>query len=66
MKLDSKSRDKSVYHYKRGTALAKKGENDQAILYFDKALEINPRFVEAYCNRGLVEIPSVLIIILTS
>ena len=46
-------RDKSVYHYKRGTALAKKGEHDQAILCFDKALEINPRFVEAYCNRGV-------------
>jgi tetratricopeptide (TPR) repeat protein len=46
-------RDKSVYHYKRGTALGKKGEHDQAILCFDKALEINPRFVEAYCNRGV-------------
>ncbi|HUU17983.1 MAG TPA: tetratricopeptide repeat protein [Sedimentisphaerales bacterium] len=30
-------RDKSVGHFKRGTALAKKGENDQAILCFDKA-----------------------------
>jgi len=46
-------RDKSVGHYKRGTAHANKGEHDRPILCFDKALEINPRFVEAYCNRGV-------------
>lgn len=37
-------RNISVYHYKYETALGKKGEYDQAILCFDKALEINPRF----------------------
>ena len=46
-------RDKSVGHYKRGTAHAKKGEYDQAILCFDKAIKINPRFAKAYCNRGI-------------
>ena len=44
-------RDKSVDHFKRGTALVKKGEHDQAILCFDKAIKIKPRFAEAYCNR---------------
>jgi len=46
-------RDKSVDHYKRGTVLEKKGEHDQAILCFDKAIKIKPRFAEAYCNRGI-------------
>ena len=46
-------RDKSVDHYKRGTAHAKKGEPDQAISYLNKAIEINPRHAGAYYNRGL-------------
>jgi Flp pilus assembly protein TadD len=33
---------------------AKKGHYDRAIALFSKALEINPRYAEAYNNRGIV------------
>jgi tetratricopeptide (TPR) repeat protein len=47
------SRDKSVDHYNRGTADLKRGEYDQAISEFTKAIEISPGFAAAYGNRGL-------------
>ncbi len=37
----------------KGTAHLEKGEYDQAISEFNKALEINPRDANAYFNRGL-------------
>ncbi len=37
----------------RGTAYARKGQYDQAISDFNKALEINPRDAPAYNNRGI-------------
>ncbi len=40
-------------YLKRGLAYAKKGQYDQAISDFTKALEINPRYAYAYNNRGL-------------
>ena len=39
-------------YYNRGTVYYEKGEYDQAILCFDKAIRINPWFAEAYCSRG--------------
>jgi tetratricopeptide (TPR) repeat protein len=39
--------------YYQGTKLLEKGQYDQAITYFDKAIEINPRYAEAYNNRGI-------------
>ncbi|KKQ79541.1 MAG: hypothetical protein UT02_C0032G0003 [Parcubacteria group bacterium GW2011_GWC2_38_7] len=36
----------------KGIGYAKQGEYDQAILNFNKALEINPKHAEAYINRG--------------
>jgi len=39
--------------YNQGTELLKKGQYDQAIANFDKAIEINPRYAEAYNNRGI-------------
>jgi len=41
-----------VYH-SRGVAYARKGELDKAIADFDKAIELDPNFEEAYCNRGV-------------
>ncbi len=41
-----------VAYNNRGLAYAKKGQYDQAISDFTKALEINPRFTAAYYNRG--------------
>ena len=45
-------RDKSIDHIKRGNDHLNKGESDQAISEFTKAIEINPGFAKAYNNRG--------------
>jgi len=39
-------------YYNRGTALAKRGDYQQAIGDYDKVIEINPTYKEAYNNRG--------------
>ena len=36
----------------QGIAFGKEGQYDQSIAFFNKAIEINPRFAEAYNNRG--------------
>ena len=46
------SRDAEFYN-NRGMVYRDKGQYDQAISDFNKALEINPRFVRAYNNRGI-------------
>ena len=47
----TESRDAEFY-YNRGLAYAKKGQYDQAISDYTRALEINPRDAGAYKNRG--------------
>jgi Tfp pilus assembly protein PilF len=47
------SRDAKFYN-NRGIAFAEKGQYEQAISDFNKALEINPRYNKAYNNRGIV------------
>ena len=39
-------------YYNRGSNYMTRGEYDQAILCFDKAIKMNPEFALAYCNRG--------------
>jgi len=46
-------KDAEVY-YNRGVAYVEKGENDQAVAGFTKAIEINPRFAKAYYYRGVI------------
>jgi len=46
-------RDRFADYYNRGIDHLKKGEYDQAISCFDKALEINPRHADAYNNRTI-------------
>ena len=41
----------SAYH-DRGNAYGELGKREEAILDFDKAIELNPNFVKAYNNRG--------------
>ena len=38
---------------KLGISYGKKGQYDQAIFYFNKALYINPKLAVVYYNRGL-------------
>lgn len=45
--------DPNAYNI-RGAALGKAGRYDDAIADFNRALQINPRFAQAYANRGLV------------
>ena len=46
-------RDKSANHYyHRGSDYMIAEEYDQAILCFDKAIKMNPRFAMAYFERG--------------
>ncbi len=46
-----KSRE-SWFYYKMGSAYLQKREFDQAILLFNKSLETNPEYAEAYISRG--------------
>jgi tetratricopeptide (TPR) repeat protein len=43
----------AAFYVRRGNDYAKKGQYDEAISDYNKALEINPRYAEAYCGRGL-------------
>jgi len=47
------SRDAKFYN-NRGTDRGEKGQYDEAISDFKKAIEINPRYNKAYNNRGIV------------
>ena len=49
----NESRDAKFYN-NRGTVLGEKGQFDQAISDFNRAIEINPRYIKAYNNRGIV------------
>jgi len=44
----------SVDYYNRSRTYCSKGEYGQAIADCTKAIEINPRYVEAYCLRGAI------------
>jgi len=50
---DQKIESQTAINYFKGIAHAIKGQHDQAIPYYNKALEINPRFASAYFSRGV-------------
>ena len=39
--------------YNEGTQLSNVGKAREAIPYFDRAIRLNPRYAEAYTNRGI-------------
>ena len=41
-------------YFNRALTYGKKGQYDQAIADYNKAIKINPRFILAYKNRGIV------------
>jgi tetratricopeptide (TPR) repeat protein len=47
------SKDAKFYN-NRGAAYGEKGQYDQAIMDFNQAIEINPRYIKAYNNRGII------------
>ena len=53
----SRKTEKPLYdaeaYFSLGTVQLDNGENEQAILFYNKALEINPSYAEAYLNRGI-------------
>ena len=45
--------DASAYNV-RGSAFGRAGRYQEALRDFDRAIELNPRFFEAYANRALI------------
>jgi len=41
------------FYYNFGQQYSEEGKYDHAILNYAKAIAINPKYVDAYCNRGL-------------
>ena len=41
------------YYYEQGNEHLNRGNLDQAISDYTRALEIDPCYAEAYCNRGV-------------
>lgn len=44
--------NRAIAYYDRGLAYADKGDLDQAIADYSKAIQLNPKFAAAYHNRG--------------
>ncbi len=44
--------DKATAAYREGVALLEKGDFDKAIPQFSQAINLSPRFAEAYSGRG--------------
>jgi tetratricopeptide (TPR) repeat protein len=48
-----KIESQTAINYFKGIAHSIKGQHEQAIPYYNKAIEINPRFANAYFSRGV-------------
>jgi tetratricopeptide (TPR) repeat protein len=44
--------DRAIEHYNRGVIKSQAGNKRSAIADFDRAIALDPRFVDAYINRG--------------
>jgi len=50
---DKKIEGQTAVNYFKGIAHALKGQHDQSIPYYNKAIKINPEFANAYFSRGV-------------
>lgn len=46
--------DLAVPYYGHGMSLAGLGKQDEALADFEKAIAIDPKYAEAYCERGII------------
>lgn len=46
--------DYAIPYYKHGMALEALGKQEEALLDFDKAITIDPKYADALCERGIV------------
>ena len=46
--------DDDNYWYGMGNARAKEGDNEDALIAYDKALEVDPNHVSAWNNKGII------------
>jgi len=51
---EQKNQKKAVEHFKKGVELTQENKTAEAIQSFQKAVEMNPDFFEAYMNLGLL------------
>ena len=52
--IDKKIKSKTAIHLYKGVTYVHKRQYDEAISDYTKAIEINPRYVDAYDNRGFI------------
>ena len=45
-------KERSIFHYTTGCSYLEKGQWDKAIAEYNEAIELDPKYVEAYFNRG--------------
>ena len=50
---DHKIESQTAVNYFKGIAHSIRGQHDQAIPYYNKAIELNPEFANAYFSRGV-------------
>jgi tetratricopeptide (TPR) repeat protein len=55
-KLFGKKEKTAEEWFNEGRTLAKLERYEEAIRCFDKALEIDPKFVDAWCNKGMCDL----------
>ncbi|AXG74814.1 tetratricopeptide repeat protein [Flavobacterium arcticum] len=53
--LNQGSQDPNLY-FNLGVTSSKSGQNEEATLYYKKAIELKPDFVEAYQNLGILQL----------